>query len=723
MAIRSTRLNRLSVAGLLCTVLAAGAAHAQGDPPAQVGRLSEVNGVVSFHTADQTEWAPAVINYPVPAGSSFWTEPSARAALQLGPAIIRLASSTEFDVVALDDHNFQGQIGQGAVNLRLFALNAGDGFQIVTARGTVQITAPGHYHIDGGTGATPTLVTVFDGAAEFVGTNTNLAVHPSETAAVSGDPAVSLTYDVAGAQPDPLDQWATSREAQLQVSAQPQYVSAAMTGYQDLDSNGSWSQTPSDGAVWYPANMPQDWAPYRNGHWAYVAPWGWTWIDDAAWGFAPFHYGRWARVEDRWAWYPGAVAQQPVYAPALVAFIGGPPGPGGLAIGISIGAIAGAAAWIPLGPHEVYDPPYRHSPAYTRNVNITNVSNFTSVTNNRTVNNYVNRSAVTVVPAAAMVGSQPIAHARVSVPAAQLAARPIAAAPPSVRPTLATAGATPTAVRAAGGPAGAAGHGRPAAPGPLAAPGHPATAVALTRVAPPTPGTHAAPPHVVAASATAPANAPASAVGSRPGTSGPAHAAATPPPAGEAAGKPPVAQPPHGVPVAAVPHPAEVAPHPAAPPIPAAASAPHPAEVEPHPAVRPAPAAASAPHPAEVEPHPAERPAPAAASAPHPAEVEPHPAERAAPAAAMAPHPAEVEPRPAPPAAAPHPAEVAPPHPTPAALPPPAAHEAPAPHPAPPPHAAPEAAAHPAPPPHAEPPPAQHAAPHPEPEKKEEHKE
>ena len=108
------RRTRPFVAGLLCAVLAAGSAHAQsdpaGDPPTRVGRLSEVEGVVSFHTADQTEWAPAAINYPVTGGSSFWTEPSARVALQVGPAIIRLASQTEFDVVALDDHNFQGQI-------------------------------------------------------------------------------------------------------------------------------------------------------------------------------------------------------------------------------------------------------------------------------------------------------------------------------------------------------------------------------------------------------------------------------------------------------------------------------------------------------------------------------------------------------------------------------------------------------------------------------------
>ncbi|MBV8165469.1 MAG: hypothetical protein JO021_01670, partial [Alphaproteobacteria bacterium] len=280
---RRLSLSRLTTAlGLVALLLATGPVAAltlepatpdPTDPPTRVGRLSAIEGTVSFHTADQDQWSPAVINYPVTGGSSFWTEPNARAALQVGPAIIRMTGQTEFDVVALDDHNFQGQIGQGAVNLRLFALPDGDGFQIVTARGTIQITAPGRYHIDGGAAATPTRVTVFDGAAQFVGANTTLAIHPSETAQISGDAAGPLTYDVAGAQPDPLDRWATAQDDRVPVAAAPRYVSPEMTGYQDLAVNGTWDQTPSDGPVWYPTNMPADWAPYRHGHWAYVDPW------------------------------------------------------------------------------------------------------------------------------------------------------------------------------------------------------------------------------------------------------------------------------------------------------------------------------------------------------------------------------------------------------------------------------------------------------------------
>jgi len=38
----------------------------------------------------------------------------------------------------------------------------------------------------------------------------------------------------------------------------------------------------------------RDWAPYREGHWAWIEPWGWTWVDDASFGFVTSHYGRWA---------------------------------------------------------------------------------------------------------------------------------------------------------------------------------------------------------------------------------------------------------------------------------------------------------------------------------------------------------------------------------------------------------------------------------------------
>ena len=44
---------------------------------------------------------------------------------------------------------------------------------------------------------------------------------------------------------------------------------------------GRWGADPTYGNVWFPTRVAADWAPYRDGHWAWVDPWGWTWVDDA----------------------------------------------------------------------------------------------------------------------------------------------------------------------------------------------------------------------------------------------------------------------------------------------------------------------------------------------------------------------------------------------------------------------------------------------------------
>ena len=43
------------------------------DPPSRVGRLAQMNGTVSFHTSDETQWEAATLNYPITSGNSLWT--------------------------------------------------------------------------------------------------------------------------------------------------------------------------------------------------------------------------------------------------------------------------------------------------------------------------------------------------------------------------------------------------------------------------------------------------------------------------------------------------------------------------------------------------------------------------------------------------------------------------------------------------------------------------
>ncbi len=224
------------------------------------------------------------------------------------------------------------------------------------------------------------------------------------------------------------------------------YVSAETTGYDALDRYGRWDTLPDSEAVWFPTSVPDDWAPYRFGHWDSIEPWGWTWIDDQPWGFAPFHYGRWINVDGHWGWVPGDVVPHPVYAPALVAFVDAPDdsgdGPDG---GPDVG-------WFPLGPGDDYAPWYPAGPDYVeastrRSVGIsTNLPGtaMTGAAREAWRAQYFNRRYATVVSREAFADARRIDRAMVRVPADRLEhARVMRGAPhimPAAMRTLAAPG-------------------------------------------------------------------------------------------------------------------------------------------------------------------------------------------------------------------------------------------------------------------------------------------
>ncbi len=366
------------VLALLC-LAAAPPALAQQEPPARVGTVSYVSGNLAFHTAGDTQWSASGVNYPVATGGSFWTDPQARAQIQIGPSTIVMDGGTEIDVTNLNEQVAQLGVPQGRVHLHLRQLEAGQSFEIDLPQGAVWLLQPGSYDINAGSQDQGARVAVFAGSARFVGGGTDLGIHSGDAAMLSQTNPATVSTERAGS--DAFVQWCTAHDYQENRLASPHYVSAQMTGYSDLDPYGNWQSNPQYGQMWYPSQTPADWAPYRDGRWIWVAPWGWTWVDQQPWGFAPFHYGRWAYVDDRWGWVPGSYVAQPVYAPALVAFVGL------AAAGIAESAGAGpAVGWFPLAPGEVYWPSYTRNTAYIRNVNITNVKNINTVVNNTVIN-------------------------------------------------------------------------------------------------------------------------------------------------------------------------------------------------------------------------------------------------------------------------------------------------------------------------------------------------
>jgi hypothetical protein len=78
--------------------------------------------------------------------------------------------------------------------------------------------------------------------------------------------------------------------------------------FYDNLSGGSWIDVEGYGYCWQPdlAVNDSNWRPYTDGYWAYTDA-GWTWVSYEDFGWATYHYGRWARLADYgWVWVPGA---------------------------------------------------------------------------------------------------------------------------------------------------------------------------------------------------------------------------------------------------------------------------------------------------------------------------------------------------------------------------------------------------------------------------------
>ena len=413
-------------------------------PPARVGRLSSLQGTVSFHAAGSDGWVAAVQNYPVTGGDAVFAQSGGHAEMDAGNDLVELDGGSELDVATLDHQQFVASEPQGRMFLALGPQPSGAVNSIATPRGTVQIAGQGEFEIIAGDSSTPTVVTVVQGSAAVTANGLSLQVPAGQTATIEGTDQLDGHVTPSGA-PDPFLSAMLAAVARTQGGGLPPAV-ANMTGCQALAHVGSWHPSPQYGQVWYPP-VQAGWTPYREGHWAYVSPWGWTWVDNESWGFAPFHYGRWVQDGGQWGWVPadeGAPADEyaePVYAPALVSWTD--VGAAALA-GAAVGALAaGAIGWIPLGPNEPYYPPYHYDRGYFERVNRVDVRNirnvsFTNVHQN--FNTFVNRGGATLAPASALRGGEPIGRvARPFTPAAFAAARPVPAghhplgAPPMTR--------------------------------------------------------------------------------------------------------------------------------------------------------------------------------------------------------------------------------------------------------------------------------------------------
>lgn len=112
------------------------------------------------------------------------------------------------------------------------------------------------------------------------------------------------------------DEAAARREAELRAQEAQSAVPVATTEpvrgaqsvnyfYDQLDPYGDWVETDQYGYAFRPdAARDPNWRPYTDGGWVYT-DYGWTWRSNEEFGWATYHYGRWARVHRLgWIWVP-----------------------------------------------------------------------------------------------------------------------------------------------------------------------------------------------------------------------------------------------------------------------------------------------------------------------------------------------------------------------------------------------------------------------------------
>jgi hypothetical protein len=455
-SMRTRALHWVTLVALLAAALLSAPRPASADdddPPGRVARLSFIKGQVSFNPAGTDDWVGAVVNRPMTTGDKLWTDQDGRAELHVGSAAIRLGATTGFSFLNLTDHMMQLRLTEGTTNIRVRRLGGDEAIEVDTPNLAFSILRPGLYRINVNEEGDTTMVTVRDGEGEVTGGGAAFTVHPGEQGIFTGTDSLNSNIQTMP-DDDDFDRWSDQRDLREDHAVARRYVSEDVIGYEDLDDYGGWRPVPEYGTVWFPHVSVVGWAPYRYGHWAYIAPWGWTWVDDAPWGFAPFHYGRWVVAGGAWGWVPCpppvvAVAYvRPVYAPALVAWVGGPH----FAVGVGVGGGFAAGVnvgWFPLGPREVYVPSYPVSRTYVNNVNISNTTvnqtvvnnyyNTTVVNKNVTVSNvkYVNQGmpgAVTATSGQNFSSAQPVARNMVTVNQREVASAPVAVAAPAVAP-------------------------------------------------------------------------------------------------------------------------------------------------------------------------------------------------------------------------------------------------------------------------------------------------
>ena len=362
------------------TILLPSATYA-AEPDSRVARISYVSGEVSYQRGDDEGWNDVRVNTPLVTGDSFYAPEGARAELDLGRGIvIRVDGGTEVELVNNSRDVAQLGLNGGVLDLSVRSFPSDFTLELDTPTGAATILEPGRYRLD--MNDRVTTYSVIEGSISLAVDGEQLDVREGESLEIEATDPPTYGYGQPAARTS-FDSWANDRDSRLESSASARYVNNDVVGYEDLDDHGTWRDSREYGRVWMPSRVHADWAPYQEGRWIWQDPYGWTWVSYEPWGWAPYHYGRWIHADNNWCWVPppprgyrgpaAVMSIEPVYAPALVAFVGG------RNWGVSLSIGGPAIGWVPLAPRERYYYPWQPAPRVVVN-NYTNITVINAVT-------------------------------------------------------------------------------------------------------------------------------------------------------------------------------------------------------------------------------------------------------------------------------------------------------------------------------------------------------
>lgn len=291
---------------------------AEPDVTAKVARISYIKGEAQIRRADGGDWEKATLNLPVVEGDEITTSGDARLEIQFdNNQHLRLAENAYLKIVNLKDEGIALSLSLGTMILRITRFDKDKStFEIDAPKTTIAVQKSGMYRIDAGqqNDAEIRVSVAQKGEARIYSDEAGFTLKNDRSARifVDGPNAGEWEAGDVARYTDEFDTWSLDRDAviaqRLKDAFYDKYYDNDIYGADDLNGYGDWVHTASYGYVWRPYRNSlshyADWSPYRYGHWRWIPPFGWTWVNDEPWGWATYHHGRWFFDAGHWYWSP-----------------------------------------------------------------------------------------------------------------------------------------------------------------------------------------------------------------------------------------------------------------------------------------------------------------------------------------------------------------------------------------------------------------------------------